>query len=511
MRLATRFAAKFADSIVATLSCVDRLIFKGYLPLGGDPELNRFVDRLNIRRKDFLPQLKPWSERLIEHAKSAAVRHGAPYQYLQGRHSKEKLIDQVIRERKLISGLIAVLCCIESCRTVKLRHGEGKPQLAFTRRPQRVVYYYFLDPEFGRIHVRIETWFPFTIQIYVNGHDWLAQQLAKKRAGFVQQDNCFLELDHPAAAQRIADRFFSLAWKSRLNRWAKQVNPLLKELSWLRAMEYRWVIDQFEYSTDVLFRSRQHLAELYPRLLDHAAVHFSAQDILTFLGRKLHPRFQGEVLTHAQKDRLPGARIKHRMKNNWLKMYDKFGQVLRVETVINNPREFQVRRRRKRRGRWKRVWCPMNKGIANLYQYRQAAHAANVRYLEALCVVHDPTPAYRHVATLAKPKIEGQRSFAGFNPARSDDIQFFRAVLHGEHELKGFRNAHLRRLLQLDHRDPADRQRARAAVGRRLRRLHVRGLVAKIPHTRRWKVTPLGHRTLGACIQLYYHGLATAA
>ena len=365
MRIATRFAAKFADSIVATLNCVDRMIFKGYLPFGGDKQLNQFVDRLGIRRKDFLPGLEPLSERLVEHAKSAAAREGAPYQYLQGQHSKEKLIDQTICERKLTSGLIAVLCCLESCRTVKLRYGDGKPRLAFTRRPQRVLYYYLLDPEFGRVHVRIETWFPFTIQIYVNGHDWLAQQLAKQRPGFVQRDNCFLELDDPQAAQRQADRFFSLAWQSRLSRWAKQVNPLLKEVPWLRGMQYRWVIDQFEYSTDVLFRSRQHLAELYPRLLDHAAVHFSAQDILTFLGRKLHGNFQGEVLTHTQKDRHPGARIKHRMKNNWLKMDDKFGQVLRVETVINNPREFKVRRWRKRHGRRQRVWCPMNKGIAN--------------------------------------------------------------------------------------------------------------------------------------------------
>ena len=511
MRDLSRFTTKFADSIVTTLNCVDRLIFKGYLPFGGDEQLNQFVDRLGIRRKDFLPQLEPLSERLVEHAKSTADQAQAPYQYLQGPHSKEKLIDHTIRERKLTRGLIAVLCCLESCRTVKLRYGEGKPRLAFTRRPQRVLYYYFLDPEFGRVHVRIETWFPFTIQIYVNGHDWLAQQLAKKRAGFVQQDNCFSELDDPAAAQRQADRFFSLAWQSRLNRWAKQVNPLLKEVPWLKALEYRWVIDQFEYSTDVLFRSRQHLAELYPRLLDHAAVNFSAQDILTFLGRKLHGNFLGEVLTQCQKDRHPGARIKHRMKNNWLKRYDKFGQVLRVETVINNPREFKVRRWRLRHGRRQRVWCPMNKGIANLYQYWAAAHAANVRYLEALSVVNDPTPAYQQVATLVQPKQVGQRTFAGFNPARREDIQFFRAVLHGEHQLRGFRNADLRRILHCDDREAALRRRTQAALGRRLKRLHVRGLVAKIPHTRRWQVTPLGHRTLGACVQLYYHGLATAA
>lgn len=511
MQSARQFVAKFANSIVATLSCVDRLIFKGYLPFGGDQQLNRFVDRIDIRRKDFVPLLEPMSERLVERAKSAAASAQAPYRYLQGRHSKEKLIDQILRERKLDSGLIAVLCCLESCRTVKLRYGDGKPRLAFIRRPQRVLYYYFLDPEFGRVHVRIETWFPFTVQIYVNGHDWLAQQLAKKRAAFVQHDNCFTALDDPAAAQREADRFFHLAWKSRLHRWAKQVNPLLKEVPWLRGMEYRWVIDQFEYSTDVLFRSRRHLAELYPRLLDHAAVHFSAQDILTFLGRKLHPRFQGEVLTHCQKDRHPGARIKHRMKNNWLKMYDKFGQVLRVETVINNPREFKVRRWRSRGGRRQRVWCPMNKGIANLYQYWAAARAANVRYLEALSVVNDPTAAYQQVALLVHPKRRGQRTFSGFNPARKGDVQFFRAVLRGEHELKGFRNADLRRLLGLPDQDRHQRRRAQAAIGRLLKRLHVRGLVAKVPRTRRWKVTPLGRRTLGACVRLYYHGLATAA
>ena len=139
------------------------------------------------------------------------------------------------------------------------------------------------------------------------------------------------------------------------------------------------------------------------------------------------------------------------------------------------------------------------------------AHAANTRYLEALAVVNDPTPAYQQVAALVQPKQEGQRSFAGFNPACRDEVQFFRAVLRGEHELKGFRNADLRRILQLADRDPAERRRARAATGRRLKRLHVRGLIAKIPHTRRWKVTLLGHRILGTCVQLYYHGLNTAA
>ena len=148
----------------------------------------------------------------------------------------------------------------------------------------------------------------------------------------------------------------------------------------------------------------------------------SAKDILTFLGRRYHPRFDGEVLTHCQKGRWPGARIKHRMKNNWLKMYDKFGLVLRIETVINNPREFRVRRLRTRDGRREMVWCPMNKGVINLYRYREVSLAANERYLEALSVVDDPAPAYRQVEELTKPVVVAGRSHAGFNPASGAEV-----------------------------------------------------------------------------------------
>jgi hypothetical protein len=245
--------------------------------------------------------------------------------------------------------------------------------------------------------------------------------------------------------------------------------------------------------------------------LDHAALHFSASDILTFLGRRLHPRFDGEVLTDCKKDRCPGARIKHRVKNNWLKMYDKFGQVLRIETVINNPREFKVRRRRLRGGRQRLVWCPMNKGVSNFYRYHQVAAAANQRYLAALAVVDDPAPGYRQAERLAQRKVVNGRSPAGFNPARHQDVALFRAVLRGEHLLHGFRNADIRRALPSEAQDPAVRRCQGAAVGRLLKRLHVRGLLAKVPRTRRWRVTEAGQRLLGAVVRLYQDGLAAVA
>jgi len=406
--------------------------------------------------------------------------------------------------------LVAVLCVQETCSAVKLRYGEGKPRLIFTRRPQRVLYYYWLDANFGLMYLRLQTYFPYTMQVYVNGHDWLARQMKHWGLGFVQHDNAFVDLDNPQRAQQLADRFAKLPWVKQLHGWARKINPLLTGRGWLRGLSYYWVTAQAEYSTDILFASSAKLRELYPRLLNHAAVNFSARDILTFLGRKLNGNFQGEVLNSLKKGRLPGARVKHWVKENWLKMYDKFGLILRVETVINQPREFRVRRRCERHGQSQLLWCPMNKGVANLPSYQRVARAANERYLEALSVVNDPAPAYQQMSHLTKSKKRKQRTYAGFNPARPDHAELFRAVLSGDHLLRGFHNAQIRQALWGQNLSADQRRRQARKVTRLLKRLHIRGLLAKIPHTRRWRVTGLGQQVLGALVQLHYHGLATA-
>jgi hypothetical protein len=512
MRFAKRFVTAFAQNIVSVLSCFDRVIFKGYLPFGGDDHLNSWVDyALKMKRKDLLPWLEQHSQALVDHARALADRAGRPYEYRQGKFNKERFIQDLVRADGLTEGLVAVLCVQETCRTVVLKYGEGRPRLSFKRRPQRVLYYYHLDPQFGLMHVRVQTWFPYTVQVYINGHDWLARQMLKKRLGFVQQDNAFTQLDDPEKAQQLADRFAQLDWVKQLTRWARQVNPHIHKGGWLSGMQYYWVTAQAEYATDILFTGRDKLRDLFPRLLDHAAVNFSAKDVLTFLGRKLHGNFQGEVLTDCKKQRQPGARVKHRVKENWLKMYDKFGLILRVETVINQPREFRVRRRRQRNGRRQMVWCPMNKGVSNLPSYQRVSRAANGRYLDALSGVADPTPAYRRVAHLTESKLHCGRRYAGFNPARRQDVKLFQAVLAGDHHLRGFRNADIRQALWGETRDPRQRKRQARIVTRLLKRLHVRGLVAKIPRTRRRRVTTQGQQLLGAVIQLHYHGLPMAA
>jgi hypothetical protein len=192
------------------------------------------------------------------------------------------------------------------------------------------------------------------------------------------------------------------------------------------------------------------------------------------------------------------------MKRNWLKMYDKLGLLLRVETVINQPGEFKVLREcRHRDGTTSLGWFAMCKGVGNLHHYQSHAWACNQRYLEALAAVDDPTPGYDDLKKLTEPQRQQGRSYAGFNPAREDETRLFAAVLAGDHIAQGFRNRDVRMALYAESPTGAQRQRHSAAIGRLLKRLYVRGLVGKVPRTRRWRVTDQGRRVLGDTLQTY--------
>lgn len=498
-----RFLVKFASLILGTLQCFDRVIFKGHLAMAAPSELERFVDWiLKVRRSHFMNTIAPqWSDRLVAHARDFALKAQRTYLYRTGSFKKDQWAEQLIREQRLEEGLVGILCTLETCNSFALIPGEGRPRFVSKPRQQRVLYYYFLDPQLGLIHVRLQTWAPFTLQVYVNGHDWLAQQLLRLRIGFVQQHNAFTQIDDFAQAQRQADRFAKLDWAKILTRYGRLVNPLLtKELN---RYTLRWVVDQAEFATDLLFANASALSGLYRKLLQFAALTFTPKDILGFLGRKWDRRFDGEVQTEMKTDRVLGTRIKHRMTRNWLKMYDKFGRILRVETVINRPQEFFTHRTRFHRdGTSSQGFFPMTKDTGSLVHYQEQAMACNRRYLEALAIVDDPAPAYRHLRQLTEAKRVAERSSAGFNPARREDVRLFAAVLDGDHIARGFRNRDIRAALLGNDKSSSRTQ--SAAVGRLLKRLHHRQWVAKIPRTRRWRVTEAGRHVLSAAVKLYH-------
>ena len=512
MKALSPFLSKFSTLIAWSLSCFDRVLFKGHLPISRIDEFTRFVDYvLKIRRADFLKTTGPkWSERLVEHSKQFASQTNRAWEYFAGEVDKDAWAKRQLQQHPLIEGLVGVLCVMEACPTFKLARAQSRPSFTCRKVPQRVLYYYFLDKDLGLMHVRLQTWAPFTCQVYANGHDYVARQLKKKGIAFEQVDNAFVKLDDPTATQRIADRFAKLKWPTILERYARQVNPLLH--AELKDLSHYWVVDQAEYATDTCFTSKQALTGLFTRFLEFALLTFTPKKIFSYLGRKWHERFDGEVQTRYRSVREPGTCIKHFMKRNWLKMYDKLGLLVRVETVINQPGEFKVLRECPHRdGTTSLGWYPMRKGVGNLHHYQSQALACNQRYLEALSAVDDPTPGYDELKTLTERQRKKGRSYAGFNPAREEEARLFAAVLAGDHVAQGFRNRDLRAALYGGSLHEAQRHRRSAAIGRMLKRLHVRGLVAKVPRTRRWSVTERGRQLLSDTLKTYRRYQPSAA
>jgi len=315
-------------------------------------------------------------------------------------------------------------------------------------------------------------------------------------------DNAFTWLPDAARASTLARGFWRRDWPKLLDRWAGRVNPLLTE-NWLAGQNYYWVIDQAEFSSDVLFADRAALATLRPRLYEHAALCLSAPTLMTFLGRKYRETFQGEVKTHWHR-REPGAAVKHWIKRNALKLYDKDGRLVRVELVINDPSEFFVHRRRdKQNGTHEVGWFPMAKGVANLYRYAEISQRANERYLEALSVVDDLGVGQRELDQRCAPVRYQGRTRRPLQPLGRDDQALFQATLRGEYAVRGFRNGELaEQLCGPRPDDPEERRRRCGRISRRIGLLRAHGLVAKLPRSRRYRATVRGQRFMSTAIHL---------
>jgi hypothetical protein len=494
------FLHKHDDKITGLLVCPDRLVFRGHLPIIYAQSMEGFLARQKVLLKDFRRFGPEQAERIKEHAQKLAEQQQRPFKYLRRKIRMEEAAQHLAKQDHVSEGLICVFSCLETCPSFRIVYGKGRPRLKKQFRRCLVLYFYFIDREFGLMHLRLPTWFPMSIQIYINGHEWLARQLDKHGLTYQRRDNVFLSLEDHEQAQKLADQLRRQKWPRFFDALAKRFQPLMGDL--FKGIKYRWVIAQAEFATDILFRDRQALASLYPRLLQQAALKFSSNDILTYFGRKRPRACTSEVLSDLKKTP-QGYRVKHRHLGNWLKMYDKFGQVLRVEMVINQPYCFRVRRWGTRQGKRVFGWFALIKSVAMLSQYARVAYQAASRYLNGLAVVDDPQAAHDLLDQATRRASFRGRKRRALNPLSREDQRLFLAVLRGEHHLRGFRSRDLiPHLNEPQAKTEVGIRRESARRSRLLQLLRAHGLIAKLPHTRRYRVTDKGYALMSTVIDI---------
>ena len=503
------FVQRHREQVTGVVSGFDRLRFRGTLRVLA--HVGGMMDYLWHRRvpltrfKDYVCET---TKRLREATEAFAERAGQRVRYLTSSAlSKEDLVRDMAEREGRREGLLAILSCVEPCRSYELHRNRQTKHLDLRNSQLKCLHYYFYfqHPQLGFMHARLQTWFPFTMHICLNGREWLARQLDRADVDYLRQDNCFVELADVARAQRLFDRQLATDWPRLLDRIARQVFPLLPEILGNYPVPYYWSADQSEWATDVMFDSRSALAALYPRLVLYGMTHLGTSDVLRFLGRKAHAsgRF-GRLTAEVQSDlrqRVEGTRLKHFVNQNSIKMYDKQGRVLRIETTINSPREMKTYRPKEGDQDGPKSWRDSRKGVADMQRRAEISQAANERYLESLATVDETTPLQQLTKGVCRPVTWNAQRVRALNPLANDDAALLAAVHRGEFLLHGFRNRDLAALLYSSRRVSAEEGRRRsAAITRKLRLLRAHGLVKKVSRTHRYQLTESGRTIITALL-----------
>ena len=513
------FIRKHRERVVGVLEGWDRLLFRGtFRSIAYAEGLGKCLNVRGVLLKDFAAFSRRCTELLDRNARALAERAGRPYRYLaSAAESKERVAAGIAAEDGVTGGLVCVLSCVEPCHSFELRRDRTGRRLELVCVPRkcRFFYFYYVDERFGMMHVRLQSWLPFDVQVCVNGRSYLQRQLDRAAIGYEKADNCFRRVDDPVRAQSLLDGMTGLNWPGVLGRLtAPLVRPLVRKGAPLAGLSgYYWTVRQSEWATDVMFRDAAALAAAYPALCRHAVQALGSQDVLRFLGH----RRAGEREVGTDLRRRPeGVRVRHHAGANAVKMYDKQGSVLRIETTINDPARFRVLRRvvprrvtaQGRRAKVKAkvkakakspqlAWYPMRKSVADIARRAEVSRGANHRYLEALSAVDLSTPAHCVLDPVSRGVARGGRHSRGLHPASPEDARLLSAVLDGGHLINGLTNRDLQaRLYDREPRDGWERKRRCGWVSRRLRLLRDHGLLHKVGRQRLYRITPAGHRLI---------------
>jgi hypothetical protein len=514
------FIKRYANVVSGVLSGFDRLLFRGSLrSLSHVDGLFKFLNWRRVRLVEFEAFCQSVTHGVQLAAENLAKSLDCPSHYVRsGSTSKEELARAQAATTGVHGplGLVCVLRCVEPCWSYELHRNAQTKHLELQSAQRKCLHYYFYfqHPQFGWMHIRIQSWLPLMVRICLNGREWLGRQMTKAGMDFVQQDNCFLWIDRFDKAQQLADLQLQTAWVPRLNELLAVVHPVQSQL-YPEGWPYYWTAEQTEWATDVLFRTRQDLQHCYPHFLRQMAFDVSNADVLRFLGKKpklngdLPARFSGDVQS-TLKSRPEGTRIKHQLNGNWVKMYDKQGIILRTETTINNPHEFKAFRTGESDPEGELSWRIMRKGVADLYRRAEVSQAANNRYLQSLASVQAPEVLAETVAPVCRRSRWHNRSVRALNPLGDDDARLLESVGKGEFAINGFRNADLRNLLyQTTAKTPQAIKSQAAAVTRKLQLLRAHGLIKKVPYTHRYTLTETGATIITALLTARRASIAT--
>ena len=461
---------RYDDRIAGVLSCYDRIVITGTLPgVCYADGMTRYLHAMGIRIFDYPQFAMRLRDRVRDRAASVAADAGVTIEHIAKSHiRKEEVVARVLARRGDHPRLVHILSAMEACDAYQPWHDKQTHKTFIRPDSGKCLhyYFYFLDARFGLIYLRVPTWAPFRLQFYCNGHSWLARELTAKGIGHTMADNAFVRIDDWPQAQALADT--------------------------LSPDQLHRTLDRY-YATDLAFRSTATLGPLYEQLIRESVLNVKAEQVATFLGRQITPRLAQEIGSQFS-TRIEGTCVKHRFGKSSIKMYDKCGIVLRIETTANDVSFFRHHRKvEHREGPSTRALAPVKKSIYSLIDLREILYGCNRRYLAHLSALDDFSAGVRALRRLTTPRDVDGKTIKGINFFEPGDSALLRALQNPRVNIAGVRRAEL--LPELGMFSPT-------RLSRQLRRLLDIGVIKRVTGTYRYYLTKAGRAATAAAARL---------
>lgn len=482
-----------SNNISGVLSCFDRVIITGTLPeVCHSKGMTSYLYSKRVRIFDYSKFAEPFKDELRTNAEQLAQDAGIEIEFVAKTHiRKEDLVKKVLDKRGTHTGLVHIISAMEACGSYRPWHDKqsGKTFLKSSQSKCLHYYFYFIDPYLGYGYVRVPTWCPFKLQVYINGHNILANELDKQGMKYSMIDNAFDYIEDFSKAQEICDDIDIKKIHKRLDHLANTYCPVYSSFNQV----YHWSIMQAEYATDIVFKKQEYLQSIYSELTATAIHTVKPDNVATFLGHKVDPRYQGEIGNNYN-IRIEGSRIKHTMGKSSIKMYDKFSKILRIETTTNDVSFFKYYREvEHRNGNKSMQYAHLKKNIYSLTLLALLFKASNKRYLEFISAFDNKEAGRKRLDKVTKSKQENNRTYKGFNLFCDADLSLLLTILRGEYNIFGFRNKDIRMRL------PGFNT---GKISRLIKRLKVFGLIKKAGKTYKYYLTRLGKELVITAVRL---------
>jgi hypothetical protein len=472
----------------------------------------RYLHTHHILYKDFKDYVQGKTNQLIEASLQGASQQNRPIIYLpSSRDSKEEEAAKIAARDGIKDGLICVFKCVEPCWTFDVHRNRQRHELELRGKQSKCLflYHYYQHPEFGALYGRVQTWFPFAMQIGINGRAWLTRQLQKEGLSYRRYDNKVTWVENLPRAQQLLDAQLQENWAERLESIRRLIHPCHPDHLEM-PLAYYWSVFQSEWASDFLFDRPEEVDRLFARLTRHAVLNFRSVEVLRFLGQKVaahggvHGKLAKEIKT-TLKRRPEGVCLRHTVAGNSIKTYNGPG-FIRLETTLNYPEHFKVYRTRENDPDGPQDWRRLRKGVADMHRRAVVCQAANNRYAEGLAAIEDRKPLKEWTdplcsRALAPGKNPQQRRVRALNPLAPEDAALLEVILDPKFAVHGLRNQDLvQALYPKPSTDPGEKRRRSSRVTRLIRLLRAHSLLQKTPKSHRYQLSPDARKRITAVL-----------